>query len=42
MADSASDSPLHKGHEDHPETIGRNVRYGLILFAIWDKNRLRK
>ena len=22
-------------HEDHPHTIARNVRYGLILFAVY-------
>lgn len=27
--------PVGVDHEDHPETISRNSRYGLILFSIY-------
>lgn len=28
-------NPLPRHHDEHPDTISRNSRYGLVLFAIY-------
>ena len=33
--DPSGKSPLSVHHEDHPEMISRNSRYGLILFTVY-------
>src|SRR5947207_2100233 len=32
---SADPAPVPHGHEDHPDIIGRNSRYGLMLFGVY-------
>jgi len=35
MSNADPSTPLSQHHDDHPETVARNSRNGLILFAIY-------